>query len=509
MPYETDIMTLRLPATVRTMIFASRAYNLLLGQKPPKSVRVPKGIHGLSAQASRYALQQRPTSDIPTHQSRGDFGWLAGTSHTPSSVWPVISEWLAHNSQWQFESWRVDIVAARITNWISAFDHISPHIDPVDQQLWATSIRRQAKHLQRIASSGIHPWQKLIVHQARINSALAMPEFEAALPGHLTSLGLDVDQQILSDGGHIERSPIRALAVLAILGEIRDALSGHQIEPPNELISAIDRMVPFIKAMRHGDGGFALMGGSSGDTGPLIDAVLQASAVKGKAMTSAPHTGFHRLRAGQTTLIVDCGETRIIDPTSYQGPGSFELSVGKIRVLTNCGTRLADDSQQAAWSNALARTAAHTTVVINDKDAGPLTSATVDRRDHEGARLIEIRHDGYFSAFNMYHQRAIYLDAGGNDLRGEDIVTGSTSQPFSIRFHIFPGVSASMVSGGGEVILKPPKGRGWRFTCRYPVMLEDSVCFYDGQQHRAQQIVVLGNHEPEETTVKWRFKMEG
>lgn len=502
-------MSLSLPASVRTMIYGSGIYDLMLGRKAPKSVRVPKGIHGLSAQASSFAKLQRPSVDLPINEIKGDFGWLAGTSHNAASAWAVISKWLADNDRWHPESWRVDVLAARLTNWLSVFDHISPHIDPEDQQHWATSIRRQAQHLRRVPFTDIPPWQRFIVHQARINAALAFHELEAQLPGHLSALGQDVDRQILSDGGHIERAPARALAVLAILGEIRDALAGHQIEPPKELISAMDRMVPFIKALRHSDGGFALIGGASGDTSALIDAILQASGGKGKAMTSAPHTGFHRLRAGQTTLIVDCGETRIIDPTNYQGPGSFEFSVGKVRIISSCGARLADDTQPSAWSSALARTAAHATLVINDKDTGPLKSVTVDRRDHEGARLIEMRHDGYLAAFNAMHQRAIYLDAGGSDVRGEDIVTGAASQPFSIRFHIFPGVSASMVAGGGEVILKPPKGRGWRFTCHYPVMLEDSVCFFDGQQHRAQQIVVLGNHEPDATTVKWRFKMEG
>jgi len=502
-------MTLNLPASVHAMIYGSGIYDLMLGRKPPKSIRIPKGIHGLSTQASNYAMLCRPSFDLPEHEIKGDFGWLASSSHSAPSAWAIIAEWLARNDKWHAESWRADILGARIINWLSAFDHISPHIDPADQQRWATSILRQALHLRRAPLSGIHPWQKFIVHQARINASLALPELEATLQSHLKSLGVDVDQQILSDGGHIERSPSRALTVLAILAEIRDALVGHHIEPPSELISAMDRMVPFIKALRHGDGGFALIGGASGDTSPLIDAVLKASGGKGKAMTAAPHTGFHRLRAGQTTLIVDCGETRVANPASYQGPGSFELSVGKVRIISNCGARLANDAQQATWANALAQTAAHSALVINDKDAGPLQTVTVDRRDHEGARLIEMRHDGYLAAFDIVHQRAIYLDVGGSDVRGEDIVTGGGSQPFSVRFHVFPDVRASMVSGGGEVILKPPKGRGWRFTCRYPVMLEESVCFFDGQQHRAQQIVVLGNHEPDETTVKWRFKMEG
>jgi len=502
-------MTLSLPASVYPMIYGSGIYDLMLGRKSPKTVHVPQGIHGLSAQASSYAMLCRPSFELPIREIKGDFIWLAGNIDNASSAWAVIAEWLSQNDRWHAESWRVDILGARITNWLSAFDHISPHLDPVDQQRWATSILRQALHLQRVPLTGISPWQKFIVHQARINAALALPNLEAKRQGHLKSLGVDVDQQILGDGGHIERSPSCALAVLAILAEIRDALVGHHIEPPNELISAMDRMVPFIKALRHGDGGFALIGGASGDTSSLIDAVLKSSGCKGKAMTSAPHTGFHRLRAGQTTLIVDCGETRVPDPKSYKGPGSFELSVGKVRIISNCGARIADDAQQVTWATALAQTAAHSSLVMNDKDAGALQSVTVNRRDHEGARLIEMRHDGYAATFDAIHQRAIYLDAGGSDLRGEDIVTGSRSQPFSIRFHIFPDVRASMVSGGGEVILKPPKGRGWRFTCHYPVMLEESVCFFDGQQHRAQQIVILRNYEPDETTIKWRFKMEG
>ena len=40
-------------------------------------------------------------------------------------------------------------------------------------------------------------------------------------------------------------------------------------------------------------------------------------------------------------------------------------------------------------------------------------------------------------------------------------------------------------------------------------MLEESISFFDGRQHQAQQIVILGNHEPEETIVKWRIAIDG
>ena len=62
-----------------------------------------------------------------------------------------------------------------------------------------------------------------------------------------------------------------------------------------------------------------------------------------------------------------------------------------------------------------------------------------------------------------------------------------------------------MVEGGGEVIVKASKGRGWRFQSDHPIMIDESINFHDGRQHRTNQIVILGNHEPDKTVVKWRM----
>ena len=145
--------------------------------------------------------------------------------------------------------------------------------------------------------------------------------------------------------------------------------------------------------------------------------------------------------------------------------------------------------------------------MINDTDTDPIQNAKVTRRNHEGACLIEAQHDGY-RKFGIAHTRTVYIDASGMDIRGEDVLSGGSSQPISIRFHLYPDVRASMVKSGGEVIIKPPRGKGWRFHCRHPIMLEDSINFHDGRQHRTQQITVLGNHDPAKTTIKWRLAMQ-
>ena len=146
--------------------------------------------------------------------------------------------------------------------------------------------------------------------------------------------------------------------------------------------------------------------------------------------------------------------------------------------------------------------------MVQERNMAVVSEASVERREHEGARLIEATHDGYFRDFGIEHRRSVYLDAGGIDIRGEDRLLGNRAAPFCLRFHLYPDIRASMVGGGGEVIIKPSRGKGWRFVTRDPVQLEESVSFHDGRQHRAQQIVILGNHEPSETIVKWRLSVD-
>ena len=130
-----------------------------------------------------------------------------------------------------------------------------------------------------------------------------------------------------------------------------------------------------------------------------------------------------------------------------------------------------------------------------------------ERREHEGARLIEGWHDGYETSFGIRHHRSLYLDAGGGDLRGEDRLTGDLPVPYAIRFHLHPDVAAVPVEGGREAILRLPRGPGWRFRSGHPIVVEDSVHFGDGTRRRAQQIVVHGLHDGE-TVVKWRLAIE-
>ena len=488
------------------VMYRSWPYDVWLGRRAPSAIEGPSMQALLSAEAAWHADGAWPIMQPPNDETTGNFRWLSAMSLGADGG--ILNRWLVSHHRWNAQTWRADVAGERLVRWLDAYITADKTVPEELKISWAVAILRTAKHLNRIKTGNGSAWRYFFVHQGRIAAALMIPNMRATLPAALARLGIDVDAQILPDGGHMSRAPQIALTVLAILIEIQTMLLAHHIEPPAGLVSAIDRMVPFIKAMLFGDGGFALMGGATDASADLIERVITASASKARAMTSATHTGYQRIRAGQTTLLFDCGESRTPDE-GHHAPASFEVAVGKVRLIGNCGRRLGRLGEgSAAWTQALASTAAHTALVINDTDTDPVQNTTVIRRDHEGARLIEAQHDGY-RKFGITHTRCIYVDAGGTDIRGEDNLRGGNSQPLSIRFHLHPDVRASMVAGGGEVILKPPRGKGWRFYCRHPVMLEESVSFHDGRQHRSQQITVLGNHEPSNTTIKWRLAMQG
>ena len=125
--------------------------------------------------------------------------------------------------------------------------------------------------------------------------------------------------------------------------------------------------------MRHGDGGLALFNGSKEENGTLIDLVLTQAGRGGRGPSSLTEGGFHRMQAGRSVLIVDCGPPPPpgVDRFAHAGTLSMELSVGRDRLIVNCGAFPAGPPRMARRRRA---TAAHSTLVIadtNSSECGP------------------------------------------------------------------------------------------------------------------------------------------
>src|SRR5208337_2779270 len=238
------------------------------------------------------------------------FGWLAdlaaagGTARETARE--LVQGWLGENPAWHNLTWRSDVAATRIFAWIAQFDEIAGRDqDQALRRAMLGSLSAQLRHLARTASWEVAGAARLRALKGLIAGRATLGGSQTQIAKALAALGRELSFQILPDGGHLSRSPSLQLQILQDLIDTRAVLRLAQIEVPGGLQHAIERMAPMLRFFRHGDRRLALFNDSLEEDGVLIDLVLTRSETKGQAPSQAAHTGFDRLQAAGSLLIVD------------------------------------------------------------------------------------------------------------------------------------------------------------------------------------------------------------
>ena len=439
----------------------------------------------------------------------------------------LVGDWLVRQSNWHEVAWRPDVLGNRLFAWLGQHDFFCASADDDYRRDYLASLTRQAKHLSRVLPRGAHGARLILAAKGLITAGLSLPGHNNWISQGLKLLERACAQQILADGGHISRSPAVQTQVLRHLVDIRSALLAAQKEVPAFLMAAIDRAAPFLRMLRHNDGGLALFNGSNEGRGRLIDMLLAQADSRGRPLTSAPHSGFERIVANRTIILMDTGgpAAGAANTDTYAGTLSMEISIGRERIIVNCGTR---PGAGGPWSQVQRSTAAHSTMIVDDTNSSALLAAgtvgrrpsdvAVDRNDENGNVWLTTSHDGYGPLYGITHRRRLYVDTSGNDIRGEDSMVQESegkrlSRGYALRFHLPPSVQASLVQNGSAVLLRPPSGVGWQLRADGgTVSLAESVYLGGNDEiRRSEQVVVSGAFDPPDANgtiacVKWALK---
>ena len=345
---------------LKQLLYASPFYHLTLGGKAPVDLRlVPPRFRpgdvarGTAVMGGEFALLfhpcrlgDQPWRNVPEIPAQAvalhGFSWLGdllslNTDEALRLARHHVNGWHENFGRWQALAWRPDVLGTRLSSWLSAYPMLSREHQKT-RRIMLESMMVQARHLGRSYSSMATDGRAFNALKGLLEAAICLPGANYLLDPGLTSLSREIERQIRPDGGHFERNPSLQLSILENCLEIRVLLAEAHIETPPALQGGIDRMVPMLRAFRHGDGRLALFNGSGEDSRSSIDIVLTHAEVRGKALTSAPHTGFQRLSAGRTVIIADTGK-----PPPGPGRGthagtlSFEMSFAKDRLIVNCG----------------------------------------------------------------------------------------------------------------------------------------------------------------------------
>lgn len=540
-------------------LLGSHLYSLTLGYGTPKSffavapdswpgdVTVGQRLLAGEFLARGSAGPVAPESGDPPWQRAGaptlwldalnGFGWLrdlrdCGDASAAQLAVRLVDDWTHREWRWSPITWRREVLAERIVSWIRHYDWLATAADPGFAARLVFSLARQRTHLKRALRSGLVGHEAVAALKALVFADIAFlrdgKSYENSLEQTLTRLARFVKRYVMHDGIVAERAPHLQLAVLRHLLDVRAALSSAERRAPAELVAAIDRMAPMLRFFRHGDGGLALFNGAWEGDRTLTDLVLARSGSGEGAPTMALASGFQRLAAGTSLVIVDAGSPpgRGMDGIAHAGTLSFEMSAAHERLIVNCGSY---PGALRDWRHFMRYTAAHSTAVVDDTNSTEITdhgaleyragNVLVDRAENEGAQWLDMSHDGYRSLYGILHRRRLWLSPDGGDLRGEDTFVGPEGRPvtvpdrrFILRFHLHPAVKATLAQSGQAVLMRLPSGRGWRLRASGAgIGLAESIYLgEEGRVRRTEQIVLVGQVPLEGSTVKWALtRMEG
>ena len=434
----------------------------------------------------------------------------------------LIEDWLNQFDKWNEDEWCAGHLGTRIAGWIGFYDfYASAASDDFTARLVA-SLQRQWKHLARTISPSLTGVEAVQAARGLIYGGLNFPEGDNALGLACDLLQRQIAAEILPDGGHISRNPATQLHVLRHLVDIRNVFNLADIRLPEAIGAGLAAMIPAVKFFRHGDGALALFHGAVEETPLLIDAVLTQAVVRGRVLRRLTETGYERLIAGRSLLLVDAAAPppRAFGKDGHAGLLSFEFSHGRERILVNCGSvsRSSLRENAAEWRTACAATAAHSTVTINDTNACDIDRAggiagsvrtKTQRFEEDGAHGLEMEHDGYLSKFGLKHHRILRLSGDGETLTGRDILQGKAGHEFAIRWHLHPGVQVSLSQGEQTALLRTASGGGWRLRIENGSLgLESSIYCGGTIPHRTMQIKTNGITQGGDTVVTWSLSRE-
>lgn len=436
----------------------------------------------------------------------------------------LARRWLERFPEYHPVAWAPDLTARRILLAIAHAPLLIPRHDHIHRSLVLNGIARWTRHLDRAV-------KRMADGPARVEAILGLVGGSLLVPGHEphreraeAMIGPALAETLGSDGALGSRSPLD----LATLGEQLIFASGFYrargLKPLPVIASAIEAVQHALSLLAMGDGLPAPWHG--GQPVPRQMAALGVS----PAASSGGVSGFHRMVAGTTILVVDVAPPPAIrhSHSPHASTLAFVMSDGPVALVVSCGGGLAAGADGPRplslpddLRSGLRTTAAHSTLVLADTNStrlrleGPRRKGGVEEvqlQSHGTAegQWLECRHDGYRRRFGFDHVRRLWLAPDGADLRGEDVLlpvahgfrrlNAHEALVARVRFHIAPGAVLSLTSDGEGALLRLPAARprdqlAWSFRAALPkgaaLAIEPSlVVGYDGALKPCQQLVV-------------------
>ena len=439
----------------------------------------------------------------------------------------IAGRWLIAHGARVDEAWAPELWGERILVWTAYAPYILSSRDAGYRSALLNTLARGARHLDSNADKAAPGLPRITAWSGALVAALTLQGGMSRLSRSESGLMRSLAGAQFEDGGLMSRSPQEQMSLVDRVGLVRAAYFAAKQAVPDPLENASAAALAALHGVTMGDNALgSWQGGNPGDPARLA-ALVEGCGLRARPLRAARGWGYHRLSALGTIIVVDAAPP---PPPRMAAMGcastlALEMSDGAQRLVVNCGgpgpipTEMPEELIQA-----LRTTAAHSTLVLDDTNSTAIlpdgslgkgvTDLEIDRSEDNDCSRLEAAHDGYVKGFGLVHQRRLSLGNDGKEVRGEDRLTPKgrrkirEAAPFAIRFHLAPGVEATVTADGMGAILRSAGAPPWNFRCRGAMLQVEESLFIDGrgQPVSTLQLVVVGEVSAIGGEIAWQFR---
>jgi uncharacterized heparinase superfamily protein len=439
----------------------------------------------------------------------------------------VAGRWLLAHGTRVDDAWAPHLWGERILFWAAYAPYILSSADAGYRSALLNTLARGARHLDASADKApaglkrVTAWCGVVAAGLLVQGGVPrVARGEAGLARALAGAQFD-------DGGLVSRSPFEQVLLVDRLGLLRACYFAAKQTLPDGIEAAAAAALAALHGVTLGDGALSSWQGCNPGEASRLTALIEGCGLRARPLRNARGWGYQRLSALGTILIVDAAPPPP-QKNADQGSAStlaFELSDGGQRLVVNCGgpgplpTALSDELVEGLRS-----TAAHSTLVLEDTNSTNILAdgslgrgvedVAIERSEDNDASRIEASHDGYARAFGMVHKRSLMLGNDGKEVRGADQLQPKgrkkirESAAYAVRFHLAPGVEATVTADGMGAILRSRGAPPWNFRCRGGMLTTEESLWIDGrgQPRRTTQLAIVGEVSALGGEIGWQFR---
>ena len=439
----------------------------------------------------------------------------------------IVGRWLVAHGAKVDEAWAPQLWGERILFWAAYAPYILSSADAGYRSALLNTLARGARHVESTAEKApagldrITAWCGVVAAGLLVQGGVPrVARGEAGLARALASAQFD-------DGGLISRSPFEQVLLVDRLGLLRSCYQAAKQTVPDGIEAASQASLAALHGVAMGDGALSSWQGCNAGEAARLTALIEGCGLRARPLRQPRGWGYHRMSALGTILVIDAAPppTQKMAEFGSASTLAFELSDGGQRLVVNCGgpgplpTTLSQELVQGLRS-----TAAHSTLVLADTNSTNIMAdgslgkgvedVTIQRSEDNDSSRLEASHDGYVRAFGMIHKRSLMLGNDGKEIRGADqlIAKGRKrireSAAYAARFHLAPGVEATITADGMGAILRSKGAPAWNFRCRGGSLALEESLWIDGrgQPHATMQLVIVGEVSALGGEIGWQFR---